>query len=52
MTPTTALISRERWAVDDPYLDFIIYMHDIWIFKQMRPCSCKIICECEYNDSK
>jgi len=33
---STALISRDRWAVDDPFIDFLIYLHDTHIYKQMR----------------
>lgn len=35
--PCTALIKFQHpWAVDDPVLDYIIYRHDIEIYRQMQ----------------
>ena len=30
-----AMVVYERWAVDDPYLDFLIFMHDMWTYREM-----------------
>jgi hypothetical protein len=32
---TAALMLRERWAVDDPYLDFLEFMHDKKMYEEM-----------------
>lgn len=32
----TAIVLRERWAVDDPYLDFIIFLHDMKVYDAFR----------------
>jgi hypothetical protein len=33
---STALILRERWAVDDPFLDWLEFMHDMAIYAVWR----------------
>jgi hypothetical protein len=30
-----AMVKYERWAVEDPYLDFLIFMHDMWMYREM-----------------
>ena len=43
---STALILRERWAVDDPYQDHLILRHDVAVYEQFN------IKELELNDMK
>lgn len=35
MVACTALVLRERWEVDDPFLDFLCFMHDLWMYREM-----------------
>jgi serine acetyltransferase len=32
---SAALVKYERWAVDDPFLDFLIFMHDMFMHRAM-----------------
>lgn len=36
MAQSLALVLRERWAVEDPFLDFLQFMHDKAMYEAMR----------------